>query len=99
VALPDLREQSPGLYRLSGELNFASVPALLEDHHELFTAGATLCIDLSGVSYSDSAGLALLIEWLRLAQTRQCELRFQQIPAQMLAIAKVSGVDSFLPLA
>ena len=60
--------------------------------------GDALDIDLSHVERSDSAGLALLVECLRHARQSGKTIRFFNIPAQMLAIARVSGLDEVLPL-
>ena len=44
---------------------------------------APSAIDLSGVTSSDSAGLALLIEWLSVAQAAGRSLKFENIPLQL----------------
>ena len=46
----------------------------------------------------DSAGVALLIEWQRQAQKHNKSVCFINIPSQMLAIARLSGVDDLLSL-
>lgn len=83
---------------LSGELSFHTVPDLWRQTRELFKGCPTLTIDLSGVERSDSAGLALLVEWMREAARCGTELRFVNMPTQMLAIARVSSLDRILPL-
>jgi len=50
------------------------------------------------VQRSDRAGLALLVEWLREARQTGQSVRFFNMPAQMLAMARVSGLDQVLPL-
>lgn len=86
--------------RLTGDLSFCSVPALREQALPLLQqAEDTLEIDLSGVGRSDSAGLALLVEWMRTAKRLNKSLRYLNIPMQMLAIARVSSLDQILPLA
>jgi len=47
---------------------------------------------------ADSAGLALLVEWMRAARRAGRPLRYRAIPPQMLAIARVSSLDQVLPL-
>ena len=85
---------------LSGELNMQTVPVLLAQMPELLDKASTeLCVDLKDISRSDSAGLALLVEWMQLARQEQCTLKFVHLPRQMLDIARVSGLDSILPLA
>ena len=55
-----------------------------------------LTIDLSAVNNSDSAGLALMIEWMKLSKLHNVELNFKHIPEQLLTLAKLSGVDESL---
>lgn len=87
-----------GAYVVEGSLDFASVPALVARVSEFLGNGATtIVIDLKGVTRADSAGLALLVEWMRVAHQRHRNIAFRNIPAQMLAIAKVSGLERILP--
>ena len=85
--------------RVAGELNFATVPLLLEQGNALLAgrAGARVSLDLREVTRGDSAGLALLIEWMRTARRQGSAIEFRNIPPQMLAIARVSGLDDVLP--
>jgi len=83
---------------IHGDLNFDSVPGLWAHCCARFSGRNDLDIDLSQVERSDSAGLALLVECLRQAHQSGKTLRFFNIPAQMLAIARVSSLDQILPL-
>ncbi len=79
---------------VTGALNFTNVPSL-----PLAVPGeGDVTVDLSGVGRVDSAGVALLLEWVREARHRGRALVFRGVPAQLLAIARVSGVDNILPL-
>ena len=91
-------EVSGGRLAINGELTFASVPLLWERYCDRVSGKAELDIDLSGVQRSDSAGLALLVECVRQAHQTGKSIRFFNIPAQMLAIARVSSLDQVLPL-
>ena len=82
---------------LTGELSFTTAPDLLDSQQDLFNRRDQLIIDCQQVSRSDSAGLALLIEWLRQAKRYNCQLSFRNLPQQLLDIARVSGVESLLP--
>ncbi len=92
----ELQCQAPGQFSLAGELSFESVPGLLDAGEQLFLAGGEVRLDLSQLERSDSAGLALLVNWLRQARDRQCRLSFQQVPEQLLRLARVSGADQLL---
>ena len=91
-----LETVAPGRYRVQGELSFATVGALLEEGKKNFDGASSLDIDLSGVKHSDSAGMALLIEWLRLAKRSGRRLSYSNLPPQLLAIARMSDVEELL---
>ena len=86
-------------YRLCGELTLATVPALCRQPLVAeWARGSTVTVDLSGVTRSDSVGLALLIEWLRLARQREVTLQLAGLPEQMREIARISDLLPILPL-
>lgn len=91
-----LQQLSPGHYSLSGELSFATVTELLQQSRSLFAGESSVEVDLSGVTHGDSAGLSLLIEWLRQAKLQSRQLRYVALPAQLNALASISDVDGLL---
>ena len=82
--------------KLPAVLSFATVSQLTASGKQLIIDEVIDTIDLMAVEQSDSAGLALLIEWLRVARQQQQALRFINIPSHMQAFARVSGVDELL---
>lgn len=86
-----------GHFRLQGELTFDTVSELLASSQALLAALPHIRIDLAGVDRSDSAGLALLVEWARLAALGRQTIDFINPPSQMRALAHVSGLDDVLP--
>lgn len=92
-------QTAPGRYRVSGEMGFASATALLEASAVAFSAPeAELEFDLAGVMRADSAGLALMVEWLRQARAAHKAVVFRAVPAQLRAIAHVSDLEGILPV-
>lgn len=83
--------ENANTWRLSGELSFATVGALST---EITQQTPPKVVDLSHVTRTDSAGLALLIEWNK--QRTDAPITFRNIPAQMLSIATVCGVQDIL---
>lgn len=83
---------------VQGELDFDSVAGLWEITGSLFRDEPIHRVDLSGVQRSNSAGVALLVEWLRQARHRQWPLTFVNIPFQMRAIIEVAALETVLPL-
>ncbi len=88
------KEQS--LIQVGGELSFVTVKKVLSESNGLFESAKYLNIDLAAVTRSDSAGIALLIDWMRTAKSTNKQIAFHNIPAQMLAIASASGLDEIL---
>jgi phospholipid transport system transporter-binding protein len=81
---------------LSGELRFDSVGSLLDVGDRVIREGRLAVIDLAGVSAGDSAGLALLIEWLSIAGSIKRPLRYENIPTQLQQLARLSEVEDLL---
>ena len=86
-----------GRFRLSGVLDAFTAPGVLEQSQLRFRE-PHITLDMSGVVESDSAGLALLIEWLRTTAQRGQKIEFQHIPAQILALARISEVEHLFSL-
>ncbi len=82
--------------RVIGSLHFTTVSALLAAGIAAIDAGRAAVIDLAGVTKSDSAGLALLIEWLSVAKAASRPLRFENIPSQLQQLARLSEVEELL---
>jgi phospholipid transport system transporter-binding protein len=88
---------SDGRYRLVAPLTFATVPILREPGLERVSAGTSdVEFDLQQVAASDSAGLALLIDWLAAARAQQRTLRYVQASEALLALARLSEVESLI---
>lgn len=85
-------------FRVSGELTLESASAVMAETQTLFETASELDIDLADVSRADSASLALLITWMRQAKQSDKTISFRNLPTQMRAIARASGLDEFLPV-
>jgi phospholipid transport system transporter-binding protein len=85
--------------RLVGSLDFNTVTRLLPLGTAAIDAGQAAVIDLSEVTASDSAGLALLIEWLSVAKESRKTLRYENVPTQLQQLARLSEVDKLLSAA
>lgn len=99
MSAPVISAQESGAYQIAGDLTFSTVSRFLAETQPLFRqADGPLVFDLAGVSRADSAGLALLIEWLRHAHAADTSLRFQHIPEQLLNMASASALGAILEL-
>lgn len=93
----DLIEVGEGRFALTGALDQSSVPQLWRAHSERFEQGQ-IKLELAQVSRCDSAGLALLLDWLARANRNGGDVHFLAAPEQMLALARVADVDQLLKM-
>lgn len=93
-----IEARGEGRFEISGELSFDSVPGALRASVEPFAAGEALEIDLGGIVRADSAGIALLLEWMRRARRAGKTIRFSRVPAQMLSIIELGDLEELLPI-
>jgi phospholipid transport system transporter-binding protein len=89
----DIEPLGEGRFLVTGVLDATTVGPVLKRSALLFTDSPTLQIDLAGVTESDSSGLALLIEWLRLAKQKRQQIGFHNMPRQIDALARISEVE------
>jgi phospholipid transport system transporter-binding protein len=87
-----------GSWLLEGELGVDSVPALLVRAAPALNGSGDIEVDLKGVTRADSAGLALLVELMRGSSRNDRRIVFNHVPAQLLSIARVCGLEEILSL-
>ena len=84
---------------VQGVLDFDTVTPLVAESGRYFTGEhSRLELDLKGVRSANSAGLALLLEWLEIAQARGISLRFRNLPESLARLAAISNVTGLLPV-
>lgn len=85
---------TPGNFLLKGDLTFNNINKASVKIFNLqkinSTANPTIKMDLQQLGKIDSAGLALLIEWIKFSGKHKKELCFNNIPASLSALAKLS---------
>jgi len=87
-----------GHWLLEGELDYFTVPDVLARSAQRMTGEGPIQVDLKGVSRADSAGLALLVAWLRRSERAGRSISFINVPGQLLSIARVCGLEEILSL-
>jgi anti-sigma B factor antagonist len=79
---------------LAGELDIASAPALREELLSLLRRGSSrLVIDLSGVSFCDASGLAVLVSTGRRARLLGGFLRLAAVSPQVSEVLQMTGLQ------
>ena len=101
-AKPNVRvgisEAAAGRIVVTGELTFASA----RDARQLgllvleSSRAPDLVIDCGAVTRADSAGLAVLLDWLAWGRRKARVVTLQNLPASLVAIARISEVDGLL---
>jgi phospholipid transport system transporter-binding protein len=86
-------DQGAGLFVVDGDLTFASIDKKTVKSFDFLKTTKQVTIDLSRVACTDSAGLALMIEWIKYTRHHKIQLRFKHIPEQLRNLAKLSGFD------
>jgi len=92
----ELEDKGDGCFVLRGEMTFDTAERILWESEGPFEQHTQLEVDLSGVTASDSAGLALLLEWVTWANHTVREVRFTGLPERVMAIAKTTEVERLL---
>jgi phospholipid transport system transporter-binding protein len=93
-------EATPDRLDVRGAFTFATAQSAYEAGLRVLRKGgasdATLLVDCFGVTEADSAGLAVLIEWLAVGQRVGRKLRFANLPDSIRAAAQISETTSLL---
>ena len=84
---------------LTGALSFETIPAVLAEttaYAERPDLPNRLTIDFAGITGVDSSAVALLLEWRRQAQRLGKRLDFVNLPAPLVALATLYGVEELI---
>lgn len=95
MAKIEIIEES-GAVSLKGKLTYNSVATIKDRVKAMISKSEELDLRLAEVIYSDSSGIALLLEWMRFAKQHNKKINFVQMPTQMRAIAQVTGLCPIL---
>lgn len=98
--------EGAGRFIVDGDLTFSTIDKKTVSSITFLTTNKQITLDLGGVGNTDSAGLALMLEWIKQSRNKRVQLRFRNIPEQLLNLAKLSGLnkmsyfvsDTFIPL-
>ncbi|MFC1405559.1 MULTISPECIES: STAS domain-containing protein [Streptacidiphilus] len=85
---------------LVGDLDHATAPQLRTAVTDTaLTPGQILTLDLSAVAFCDSSGITALIAAHRRALAQEADLVLADVPARVLRILRILGLDQVLRLA
>ncbi len=93
-----IAESAPGRYAVRGSLTFATARRARDEGLRALASAPepSIEVDLGEVGAADSAGLAVLIEWLAWARRSGRGLRFSRVPETLCAIARICEIEGLL---
>ncbi len=93
-----LVQTKPGLFEVNGELTFTSLDKDTLQSIQVSDNVSELIVNLGQVTKIDSAALALMVELMIIAKQHNKKLSIQNVPKQLAALAKLTGLDEVIPL-
>lgn len=96
--MASLKAVKGGSFLLEGDISTSHVPALLESGWQVLSCAqeSTLIIDFSMVVDADSATLAMVLEWMKRAQSISKCLMLTNFPEELYALATICGLNHLL---
>ncbi len=100
----DIREPKPGMMvvSLSGEVDIMRSPDLqasLQDAINRIPGKGAVVVDLSGVTYMDSSGVATLVRGLQLSRKKGVGLVLCSLQDRVRSIFEIARLDTVFPMA
>ena len=96
-----ISEAASGRVTVTGELTFASAREARQLGILVLEGSRAdrIVVDCAGVTRADSAGLAVLLDWLAWGRRKSRPVALENLPPSLVAIAKISEVDGLLQAA
>jgi len=96
-----ISEPTSGRVVVTGELTFGSAREARQLGILVLESSRAqrIVVDCAAVTRADSAGLAVLLDWLAWGRRRSRTVALENLPASLVAIARISEVDSLLTAA
>lgn len=88
-----LQQQTDNSFLIEGELTFDSINKKTIPAFDFLNKSKQIYIDLKKVTSADSAGLALILEWIKHSKHYNTKLVFKNTPQQLLILATLGGLD------
>jgi len=94
----ELVASANGRFTARGPLTFATARQAREQGLQCLASAAAreLEVDCGGVTAADSAGLAVLLDWLGAMKRAGRALRYTHLPQGLVALGRISEVEGLL---
>ena len=93
-----ISEPAQGRVVVTGELTFGTAREARQLGLLVLESSQSqrIVVDCAAVTRADSAGLAVLLDWLAWARRRSRAIALENLPASLVAIARISEVEGLL---
>ena len=95
----ELENLGRGRFLLYGRADVTNVGRLLADGRDQFIGLDDISVDLEQSDCSNTAGLALLMEWSTWCQSYGIKLMYRRPPEDLLEIVRINDVEEVLSFA
>lgn len=96
MMLASIEAVADGRFKLTGALTLLGLKELDQLFITQVVAKEDVTLDLAKTTRIDSAGLVLLLHWMRLFKAQGYVIRFLNPTTQMLSIAELSDISDIL---
>jgi len=96
-----LSQRSEGAQQVvvvEGEVDMESSPRLLAELQHTLRRGIAPVVELAGVTYFDSSGVAVLVEGLKLARKRKLDFRLRDPSRPVVAVLELAGLSAMFAI-
>jgi len=94
----EIHDLGDGHFSVIGAVNFDNAGRVMAEGQNLFARHKDVVVDASAAEVSNTAGLAVLMEWASWCDVRDIRLVYEGIHANAMAVAELNGVTMMLPL-
>ena len=84
-------------YQVVGPLTYDTVLSYIDFPQQWLSGQDNLTVNLEKVTKTDSAGVALLLEWMQKARALDRKIIFLDVPAKLHDLIRVNGLSSLFP--
>ena len=93
MQLSVVNESELNVLSISGEVDMHESPKARKQILDCLKSGKSLLVDLSGVSYIDSSGIASLVEGLQLSKNKQLDFGLVSISHSVNQVMQLARLD------
>ncbi len=92
----DIIKLEDSKYAFQGDLSFNTVATITKKASKLLAFAKEVTLDFEKLKHCDSAGIALIVQWKKLANYNGSQLKFVNVTPQMQNLIDLMGLSKAL---